>query len=259
MKVSLIRNKNRILTEEIAFLENQYSKGWELKGRNHFFYTFGHVEGEGRQASYEIDLLPNSFSVEELQVSGWEVAAVVPANFKRLQKVYYLREGNDDRLLIDDDLRNRYYKAKYRQMSMLFFLLFSPLLLMLLPIPIYIPQGLVPYLFLSITASFFTLPLVIRYEKALSKEWAEKVAAGEALPIRYSIRFANLTDTQMMGLQNQLAGIGKVKKVSEAYFYLTVPLPKEALMEEIQGYTGISEENINLMHPADLWFVTKIG
>jgi len=250
-----IPGKNKVLENEINYLQEQHKNGYKLVGKNLFFYQFAKVAPE--EVTYEIDLLPGDVPSEYLQMPDWELVAAQKMLYKRLKRVYYMSSGQN-RMLVDRDMRLKYYQRLsivWSTICLVFFFLFMVSLgIQHIAIANPIIDDILSLSAFSVFPMIIFFPVALRYEKAVKNLKVHLGQPTDDLPIHYTIRFSDLVPAQQEGLMEKLYLLGPVRQVDDRFFRLKSQMGKEELLAEIISVTNIKEENINLMHPMDLWF-----
>jgi len=246
---------NNVLENEVDYLQNQYQNGYKFVRKGLFFYRFDKVTPA--EATYEIDLLPQDTPSEYLQIPDWELVFTKQMLFKNLKRVYYV-SATDNRLLVDQEMRLQYYKRQTLIWEIAFVASLLMFMLHFSPQFVDITNSLLNDILSSFGLAFFSLiisvPRMFLYARAVESVQIRLGQQTEALPIHYTIRFSNLSDHQLEGIAEKLSLLGSVKQVDDRFFRLKSLMGKEKLLEEIISVTDIQEENINLLHPMDMWF-----
>ena len=256
----IIPNRNKVLENEIAFLEEKYRQGFKLATRGRIFYQFTPVSSS--DVAYEIDLVPRSIANDELYTTEWEVIETIPIFYKKLKKVYYLSKDPENRLLIDERLRLNYYK----RMVFLWKLLCSiPFLLLFIFFLAEAP--LAPHLTASIPILLLPIPLLIYMYLPFNKEirsLREKLGEEIDFPVFYLITFLNPTSKQKQELDEKFTTIGSVvsqtRREDRAYYYLKSLIQHiPELKQELMNITTIQEENIKIVRQSGVYSMPMVA
>lgn len=257
----LIPNRNKVLENEISYLEEKYQEGFKLERIGMILYQF--VPVSPREITYEIDLVPKSITDDDLNIEGWEVIETRPIFYKKLKKVYYLSTSPENRLLIDERMRLNYYK---HVVSFWNFICSFPFLLLFFLLIIQVPQSS-PQFTASLPFLLFpTIPLiVIAIRKYLPFNQAirslrEKLGEETDFPVFYLISFLNPTPEQKKELDEKFPTIGTVmsqtQRENRAYYYLKSLINHiPEFKQELMNITTIQEENIKIARHSGLYSI----
>lgn len=244
--------KNQDFEIEKEYLKKEAKKGWKLLKRGVLFYQF--EKSEKKESNYEIDIVPTEH--KDITIPGWENVCTRKMGNLQFLAIYYMSESSEQRLLIDERLRLRYYEKRghlYRTIEIIL------LLVALVFVTLYFSNSIDTLIWLWLLLSFVLAAMswfVGRYYRVFQRAKREvQFRLDEVVEIktRYYIVTKHVAEEEQEILFTSLKGLGTVKKIGKRSYTVDSLLAKEDLKHEILSLTHFDSEKIQITTPYDLW------